>query len=218
MADAGGVSLTSLVRPGMTVAVGDGFGAPRSASAELSAAAARCGGIRLILGWVPRADPDLDFSAFADARTFMPGWGLRHAVDGGDVRFTPARMSAVPALIHGPWRPELLVATVVRADDGFRFGSEVSWQRAAIDAGALVAAVVSGAAPHADAGPPLPADRVVVVGETGEPPCVLPEVEPGSAFKAIAALIAPLIEPGARLQVGPSPVATALLRELTDTD
>jgi acyl-CoA hydrolase len=184
-------------------------------SAELSSAAAQCGGVRLILGWVPQADPDLDFTAFADARTFMPGWGLRQAVDAGKVSFAPARMSAVPALINGPWRPDLLVATVVRTNDGFRFGSEVSWQRAAIDAGALVAAVVSGAAPRADAGPPLPADQVVVVGETAEPPRVLPEVMPGPAYKAIAALVAPLIEPGARLQVGPSPVATALLRELT---
>src|SRR5258706_4319648 len=33
-------------------------------------------------------------------------------------------------------------------------------------------------------------------------------------YQAIARLIAPLIAPGARLQVGPSPVAAALLREL----
>ena len=212
-ADAG--SLTSLVRPGMTVAVGDGFGSPRSVSGELSAAAAQCGGVRLILGWVPRADPGLNFMAFADARTFMPGWGLRHAVDAGLVSFAPARMSAVPALIHGPWRPDLLVATVVRSGDGFFFGSEVSWQRAAINAGALVAAVVSAAAPHADAGPPLPDGQVVVVAETAEPPAVLAEVTPGPAYQAIAALIAPLVDAGSRLQLGPSPVATALLRELT---
>jgi acyl-CoA hydrolase len=214
MADADTVSLTSLVRPGLTVAVGDGFGAPRSVSRELSAAAALCDGVRLILGWVPLPDPRLDFTAFADVRTFMPGWGLRHAVDAGLLRFTPARMSAVPALVHGPWCPDLLVATLVRAGDGFHFGSEVSWQRAAIDAGALVAAVVSAAVPLADAGPPLPADRVVVVGDSAEPPGVLRDVTPGPAFQAIAALIAPLIEPGARLQVGPSPVAPALLREL----
>ena len=69
--------IADLIRPGMTVAVGDGFGAPRAVSAELSRAAARAGGVRLILGWVPRADPDLDLAAFADVRTVMPGWGLR---------------------------------------------------------------------------------------------------------------------------------------------
>jgi acyl-CoA hydrolase len=123
-------------------------------------------------------------------------------------------MSAVPALLHGPWRPDLLIATVVPADGGFQFGSEVSWQRAAIGAGAVVAAVVSYGAPHADAGRPLPAAQVLVVAETREPPGVLPEAVPGPRYQAIARLIAPLIAPGARLQVGPTPVATTLLREL----
>lgn len=148
----------------MTVAVGDGFGAPRSVSRQLSETAARCGGVRLILGWVPKHDPGLDFTAFADVRTFMPGWGLRRATDAGQVSFAPVRMSAVPALLHGPWRPDLLVATVVPAHGGFQFGSEVSWQRAAISAGAFVAAVVSYGAPHADAGSPLPDGQVLVVG------------------------------------------------------
>jgi acyl-CoA hydrolase len=206
--------LSDLVRPGMTIALGDGFGAPRAASRELSAAAARCGGVRLILGWVPQADPGLDFAAFADVRTFMPGWGLRQSVDAGLVRFAPVRMSAAPALLHGPWRPDLLIASVVPVSGGFEFGTEVSWQRAAIDAGALVAAVISHGAPHADAGGPLPAGQVVVVAETAEPPGAMPEVRPGPAHRVIAASIAPLITPGARLQLGPSPVATALLAEL----
>ena len=132
--------LAALVRPGMTVAFGDGYGAPRWASRELSEAAAGCGGVRLILGWVPEPDPGLDFAAFADVRTFMPGWGLRHVVNTGQVRFAPASLAAVPALLHGPWRPGLLVATVVPVSGGFAFGSEVSWQRAAIRAGAQAAA------------------------------------------------------------------------------
>jgi acyl-CoA hydrolase len=206
--------LSDLVRPGMTIALGDGLGAPRAVSAELCAAAARCGGVRLILGWVPRADPGLDFTAFADVRTFMPGWALRPSVDAGLVKFTPARLSAAPALLHGPWRPDLLIASVVPVSGGFEFGTEVSWQRAAIDAGALVTAVISAGAPHADAGGPLPAGRVVVVAQTSAPPGAMRPVTPGPAHRAIAALIAPLIAPGARLQVGPSPVATALLAAL----
>lgn len=198
----------------MTVAVGDGFGAPRTLSGELTEAASRLDGIRLILGWVPAADPELDFGAFADVRTFMPGWGLRRAVDAGLVTFTPARMSAAPALLHGPWRPDLLITTLVRSRGGYRFGTEVSWQRAAIEAGATVAAVISDAAPCADAGAPLLADQVVVVGETSVPPAAMPEPSPGPAHDAIAELIAPLVPPGARLQVGPSPIATALLRAL----
>jgi acyl-CoA hydrolase len=207
--------IADLVRPGMTVAVGDGFGAPRAVSAELSRAAARVGGVRLILGWVPRADPDLDFAAFADVRTVMPGWGLRDAVAAGLVRFPPVRLSAVPALLHGPWRPDLLVASLVPAGRGYAFGSEVSWQRAAIGAGATVAAVISRGAPRADAGQPLDRGRVVVVGEEKEPPGVLRGTSPTPEHEEIARRVASLIPAGARLQVGPGPVGDALLRGLT---
>jgi acyl-CoA hydrolase len=207
--------LADLVRPGITVAVGDGFGAPRAVSAELSRAAARAGGVRLILGWMPRADPGLDFAAFADVRTFMPGWGLRDGVAAGRVRFPPVRLSAVPALLHGPWRPDLLVASLIPAGGGYAFGSEVSWQRAAIGAGATVAAVISRDAPHADAGEPLDRDRVVVVGEGKEPPGVLPDTFPTPEHEEIARRVASLIPEGVRLQVGPGPVGEALLRQLT---
>jgi acyl-CoA hydrolase len=206
--------LARLVRPGITIAFGDGFGAPASVSGELSLAAARHGDLRLVLGWMPLADPGLDFAAFADVRTFMPGWGLRASTDAGLVGFAPARLSAVPALLHGPWRPDLLVATVVPADGGYAFGSEVSWQRAAIEAGAVVAAVVSHAAPRADAGRPLPAGRVIVVEETYQPPATMPDGAIAAPHLAIAAVVEPLITPYARLQIGPSQVATALLRTL----
>ena len=208
------VQLTGLVRPGMTIAFGDGFGAPGTVSRELSRAASRHGDVRLVLGWVPAADPDLDLAAFADVRTFMPGWGLRAGSDAGLVNFSPVRLSAVPALLHGPWRPDLLVATVVPADGGFAFGSEVSWQRAAIEAGAVVAAVVSRAAPRADAGRPLPAGQVIVIGETHQPPGTLRDGAVGAPHLAIAATIGRLIPPYARLQVGPSPVAVAPLHAL----
>jgi acyl-CoA hydrolase len=207
--------IADLIRPGMTVAVGDGFGAPRAVSAELSRAAAQAGGVRLILGWVPRADPDLDFAAFADVRTVMPGWGLRDGVAAGLVRFTPVRLSAVPALLHGPWRPDVLVASLVPAVGGYAFGSEVSWQRAAIGAGATVAAVISRGAPRADAGEPLDQDQVVVVGEEKEPPGVLRSIPPKPEHEEIARRVAALIPEGVRLQVGPSPVGDALLHGLT---
>jgi hypothetical protein len=218
--------LADLIRPGMTVALGDGFGAPRAASAELSLAAAQVGGVRLILGWVPMADPGLDLAAFADVRTVMPGWGLRSGVAAGLVHYPPVRLSAVPALLHGPWRPDLLVAALVpvagpspgsgspRAAT-FAFGSEVSWQRAAIDAGATVAAVISRGAPRADAGEPLEQDQVMVVGEETEPPGVLRDTPPKAEHEEIARRVALLVPAGARLQVGPGPVGDVLLRLLT---
>ncbi|WP_067662672.1 acetyl-CoA hydrolase/transferase C-terminal domain-containing protein [Nocardia miyunensis] len=207
--------LAELVRPGATVAVGDGFGAPRGISAELSAAAAAAGGVRLILGWLPKPDAALDFSAFDEVVTVMPGWGLRDGVASGAVRFPPVRLSTIPALLHGAWRPDLLIASVVGAGRGFIFGSEISWQRAAIDAGAVVAGVLAHSRPRCDAGPALPPDQVIMVGESTAAPLALAPYRPGPEHAAIARRLAPLIPAGARLQVGPGPVATALLAELS---
>jgi acyl-CoA hydrolase len=207
--------LADLVRPGARIAVGDGLGSPRCISAELSAVAADTGGVRLLLGWTPVLEPTLDLTSFADVRTVMSGWGLRSAVDAGLVRALPVRLSAVPALLHGPLRPNVLVATVVpRARGGFTFGTEVGWMRAALDAGAVLAGVVSSRTPVCDAGPPLPADQVMVVGETDDPPATLAFTAPGPEHRAIAGHVAGLMPQGARLQVGPGPLGRAVLDAL----
>jgi len=204
--------LSDLVRPGMLVALGDGIGSPRTIAAELSEAARSAGSVRLLLGWMPVGSPALDFTAFADVRTVMSGWALRGAVDAGLVRALPVRLSAVPALLHGPLRPDLLVAAVVpRPGGGFGFGSEVSWLRAAVAAGARVAGVLAPRYPRCDAGPALPEDRLVIVGRTDDRPATLTFSAPQPEHRAIAEHVAALVPEGARLQVGPGALGVAIL-------
>lgn len=198
----------------MRVAVADGTGTPHGLFFALNRSAERHGDLRLLLGWTPVAEPGLDIGLFADARTVMSGWGLRAAVDQGTVVPVPARLSAVPALLNGPLRPDLLLATVVRSAGGLHFSSEVAWMRAAIDAGVPVAALVSTAGPHADAGPPLPEDAITVLGETAEPPREVSFASPSRAHEKICAHAAALIPEGARLQVGPGQLGAAMLRAL----
>lgn len=208
-------SLDELVKPGARVALADGLGAPRSLTRDLVRAAARHGDVRLLLGWVPVPDPNLDAAAFADVRTVMPGWGLRSMLTAGAAHAIPTRLSTVPALVRGPLRPDVLVATVVRTARGYTFGTEVSWLRSAVEAGATVAAVVSETAPHCDAGPPLPRDQVAVVGEGEFAPLALPAAEPAEAHQRIGKLVDAFIPAGARLQIGPGPLGTAVLSALT---
>ncbi|GGL13663.1 acetyl-CoA hydrolase/transferase C-terminal domain-containing protein [Nocardia jinanensis] len=208
-------TLATLVGAGDTVAVGDGFGAPRALSRELTAVAAELGDLRLVLGWVPEADPELDAAEFADARTFMPGWGLRTPVAAGRVRSVPVRLSATPALLHGPLRPDVLVASVVQTPEGFRFGNEISWQHSAVAAGARIAALVSRGAPSCATGPVLPPDRVYVVGETDDPPLDMPEQPATAEIERMVERLLAYIPAGARLQVGPGALGATVLRELT---
>ncbi|HEX4357458.1 MAG TPA: acetyl-CoA hydrolase/transferase C-terminal domain-containing protein [Pseudonocardia sp.] len=206
--------LEQLIRPGMRIAVEDGTGTPRSLFPALNRAAERHGDLRLLLGWTPVAEPTLDLPLFADARTVMSGWGLRGAVEAGTVTPIPTRLSAVPALLHGPLRPDLVLATVVRAADGLRFSAEVSWLRAAMGAGVPVAAVVSRSGPHADAGPALPEGAVTVLGETDDGPRELSFATPSPAQEQICAHAAALVPEGARVQVGPGQLGAAMLRAL----
>ncbi len=88
--------LEDLITSGARVAVSDGVGTPRSVFTELSAAARRVGGVRLVLGWMPASDENLDLSAFADVRALMGGWGLRRAIDTGQAHYLPAALGAAP--------------------------------------------------------------------------------------------------------------------------
>ncbi|MCK0516758.1 acetyl-CoA hydrolase/transferase C-terminal domain-containing protein [Williamsia sp. DF01-3] len=207
--------LGTLVHGGCTVAVGDGFGTPHTAFEELSDAARAVGGVRLLLGWMPKEPVGLDFTAFADVRTVMPGWGLRRAVAAGLAHFVPIRLSQVPALIHNVIRPDVLVASVVPTGDGFTFSNEISWQQAAVDAGAVVAAVTSSAAPTCAAGAPLPTDQVVVIGSTDQPPVDMPAARIDPTTERLAAGVLPQIREGTRLQVGPGALGSYLLTNLT---
>ena len=204
-------ALDGLTRPGARIAVADGCGTPSPAFAVLSELARARGDLRLLLGWMPTPVEELDLAAFADVRTVMPGWGLRPAVDAGLARAVPARLAAVPALVAGPLRPDLLLMRVVETPGGHLPGSEVSWMRAVVDAGTPVAAVVDDAAPHAAAGPALPDDQVFVVGRIAAGPHELPAARPTAEHAAIAGHVAAMLTPGCRLQWGPGQLGSAVV-------
>ncbi|EAQ00604.1 acetyl-CoA hydrolase/transferase [Janibacter sp. HTCC2649] len=205
-------SLADLLTPGCRVALADGIGMPRGILPELAAAARSVGGVRLVVGWCPQADDGLDPTAYADVRTIMGGWGLRRHVESGAVHAPPLRLSAAPALLGGPWRPDVVVVTAVpRPDGSLGLGTEVAWLPAAISSGATIAAVINANRPHCEVGPALPSDRVVVVGESDEPPIDLIVVDPSEPHRVMAERAAALIPEGARLQVGPGALGTAVL-------
>src|ERR1700759_3890654 len=92
-------ALRDALRPGMTIAVGDGVGALRclddggSVGAALSAAASEVGSVRLVLGWLPAPIDGLDADAFAEVVALMPGWGVREVLRSRNARFLPTRLA-----------------------------------------------------------------------------------------------------------------------------
>ncbi|MFZ0229220.1 MAG: acetyl-CoA hydrolase/transferase C-terminal domain-containing protein [Mycobacterium sp.] len=211
-------ALRAALRPGMTVALGDGVGALRclddggSVGAALSAAAGEVGAVRLVLGWLPAPVDGLDPEAFADVVALMPGWGVRDVLRSPNARFLPTRLAAIPALLADALRPDVLLTRLVSRDGLLRFGTEVSWQRAVIGSGTRTLAVIDTSAPAADAEPALDASGVEVLATVGGGPARIPEREPEPIHDALADAVLQLVPEGARIQYGPGQLGTALLR------
>jgi acyl-CoA hydrolase len=211
-------ALRAALRPGMTVALGDGVGALRclddgaSVGAALSLAASEVGAVRLVLGWLAAPIDGLDADAFADVVALMPGWGVREVLRSPKARFLPTRLAAIPALLADVLRPDVLLTRLVRRDGLLQFGTEVSWQRAVIDSGAKTLAVIDTSAPAADVGPPLDPSRVEVLGTVAAGPLRVPNRDPEPIHDALADAVLKLLPEDARIQYGPGQLGTALLR------
>jgi len=192
------------------VAVADGVGGDPAAVAQ---ALERFdpASVDLLLGWVPDGQLLPALERYADVATVMGGFALRGPIDRGAVRYVTVRLGAVPALLGGPLRPDVLVAPVAPVDGGFLLTTESAWLRAAIDAGAEVHGIERSGLPVLDAGPPIPAERVRVVGQSSAPPTEVRWGEPQDVHRAVAERVVSLIPEGARVQYGPGPVGTAVI-------
>ncbi|MEW2479061.1 acetyl-CoA hydrolase/transferase C-terminal domain-containing protein [Mycolicibacterium peregrinum] len=211
-------ALRRIIKPGTTVALGDGVGALRT-NAEgaaicrmLGNVARDVGGVRLILGWVPQAPLDLNPADFADVVVLMPGWGARSVLGDDRARFLPVSLSAMPALLAEVLRPNLLITRLVERAGLLYFGTEVSWQRGLMDAGVPVLALVDDAGPMASAETPVVPAMVTVVGRTGEGPAIVPQREPDAVHDELADQVLRFVPEGARLQYGPGQLGAALMR------
>lgn len=207
-------SLAELLPAGGRVAFGDGAGAPVELWPAVRALLAERTDSRLLLGWWFTPPEGVGGLPPDRVTTVISGFGMRRAIDAGQVGFVPARFGSLPALLSTALRPDLLVAAVTPVPGGFAFTTESSWQRAAIRAGARVVAVVRKDAPCCDVEDPLRADQVVVLADGECRPQQLPPVEPSGQQQGVAERVASLVPEGARVQVGPGGLGGAVYAAL----
>jgi len=208
-------AIAAQLEPGMRVAIADGAGAPVTLAGDLTEAARSVGGVRLVLGWCLDLPVHLDPAAFTDIRTVMGGFALRQPIIDGQVHYVPERLSAVPSLLAGPLRPDVLVIRMARTAAGFAWGTEVSWMSsvAGSDVRLLIEEVPG--LPQAAADPPVPLEQGVVVASGEHAPREIVSAATDDLTRRIGERIATLIPEGACLQFGPGPLATAMLDALT---
>ena len=194
----------------MRVAIADGAGAPTGLAEALPEAAASVGDISVLLGWCLEAPIPLDSGCFREIRTIMGGFGLRRAIADRSVRYVPERLSALPSLLSGPLRPDLLIMALPGTDDGWSWGTEIAWMGSLIAAGVPLLIEHNDQLPRTGRPAGLPVDRGSVICRTDRPPAELASAAADDATTAIARTIASLVPAGASLQYGPGPIADAL--------
>ena len=139
---------------------------------------------------------------------------MRRSIDEGRVGFVPSRMSQAPVLLAGPLRCDLLVTSLRPEGAGFAFSTEVAWERAVVDSGATVAALLRPRSPATESGEPLAADEVLVLGHSDEGPLELAAQAPSELQRAVAERVAALVPEEARIQVGPGGLGAAVFEAL----
>jgi hypothetical protein len=179
--------------------------------AAAAAAGVPPGPVDVLLGWTLDTPAWLDAFEGGTVRTILGGYALTRDIVAGRVRYVPVRLSALPKMLAGPWRPDVLVVSAVRRGGRFGFRSGPGW--AAI-AARWAEAVVVEVADGADHGGPDVPGHVAAVLPGGElvPAAVVPESGPVEA--AIAEHVARLIPEGATVEYGAGALPDAVVRAI----
>lgn len=180
--------------------------------ATLSAFARERGDVTLLLGWTPAPLNGIDPSAFQRVVALMPGWGVRAVANDTNSVLLPTSLAAVPSVLYGPLRPDLLITRMVRRHSTVHFSTEVSWQQTLLEDGVPVWAVVDEASPAASAVEPIASQRVTVIATTARGPWEFAAREPEPIHEPLADEVLKFVPAGVRLQYGPGQLGTALLR------
>lgn len=200
------------------IAIGDGVGAVNAIAenacigSTLSAFAETHPNVTLILGWTPVAAQGITPQSFRRIIPLMPGWGVRDLLPYPGTSAVPVSMAAIPGLLSGHLRPDVLITRLARRAEGLYFCTEVSWQQALIRAGVPVWAVVDEFAPVASAEPAVSPELLTVIGVAGDRPASVPAKAPQPLHEALADRVLSLIPEGSRLQYGPGQLGSALLQ------
>ena len=163
-------SLAAVVEPGMLVALADGPGAPNLALGPLSRVARYRSGIGLLLGWCLALPDDFELDAFEQRRSVMGGFALRELIAAGSIEYLPVRLGAVPGLVAGHMRPDVLIVAVRPGARGWELCSDVGWTIAAARAGARLVGIVNHGLPVCSREEPFEWESVTVLGRSTSRP------------------------------------------------
>ena len=191
------------------LAYGDGPWAPRTDPATI-AGLVGLDEPAVLLGWTVEELPWLAAMPPGRVTSISAGYRLGPAIAAGVVEARSTRISALPALLGGDLRPDVVVVSArPAAGGGFVFGPSVGWAHAAARLARLgVVVEVAPGLPAYD-GPAVPPDRVLAVVDGPPSPVAEAGRPPTATEEAIGAAVAALIPREATLELGLGTVCEA---------
>jgi len=177
----------------------------------LVASVAGVEGAEVLLGWIVR-EPRWLATTDLPVSTFLTGHGTRAAVAAGRVTAFPARLSAIPGLLAGRLRPDVLVVGAHETSSGFRLAHSPGFLATALlHAKSVIVERWPGKAPE---GAPVISRQASAVIDRIPPPDPPPHNRPAPAHERIGDLVAGLIPEGATIQWGPGAIAASVIASI----
>ncbi len=205
--------------PAATVVLHSGFAEPPLLAHHLAAQAAELNGVR-VLTLMPMGEPEYATAAATahlDVATFLPGRGLRAAVDEGRARALRQPLSRIPGLFErGELRADAILLQVAPPDaQGLvSLGISVDYLRAVLAQSPVVVAEINPQMPRTLGDAALPVDRIDFFVDANGPLLEAAPVQADDVDRRIAQHVAALIEDGAVLQVGIGSLPDQVLAQL----
>ncbi len=216
ISDVGALDLTRYVRPGATVAWGQGCAEPLTLTEALAAQRKQLGGVRCFTGISssPAVRPEhcdhLSFTSYTAA-------GANRALSlAGLLEVVPCHYSRLPDLLgDGPLRADVLFLSLPPAGPDGRFapGLGADYITPLIGRAGTVIAEVNDQVPEIG-GRRLEPDEIDVTVRTSRPPAEYADKPASDVDMAIAAHVAGLVPDGATLQVGIGRLPAVIVRHL----
>jgi acyl-CoA hydrolase len=187
------------VRP--LLVYGEGPWAPSVDPATVAKLAGLGDDVDVLLGWAIEELPWMESMPPGRVTTTNAGYRMAKAVADGVANVRSTRLSTLPGLLAGDWRPEVAVVSGRPSGTGFVFGANVGWQHTAARlARRGVVVDIRAGLPAYDA-PAIPGEILGVV-ESPAPEATPVGRPPSEAETAIGATVAALIPPGATVEFG----------------
>lgn len=213
------LDLTRFIRPGDTVAWGQGCAEPLTLTEALAAQRSRLGGVRCFAGICTSAAAAPLHSDHLSFTSYTATGANRALAEAGVLDILPCHYSRLPDVLSaGPLRVDVVLLSVPPAasDGSFGPGLGADYLRPLVGRARVVIAEVNDQVPDLPSDVRLrPADIDVAV-PTSRPPAEYPAPPPRASEDAIAAHIAELIPDGATIQLGVGSMPSAVARRLLD--